>query len=42
MTVQELIDLLKNCDPDAIVQDYDGDEIISIDDLGDTIELFSI
>lgn len=41
MTAQQLIDLLEECDPDAIVCDFDGDEINSVDDLGDTIELLS-
>lgn len=41
MTVSELIDLLEDCDPNAIVCDFEGDEIVSVDDLGDTIELLS-
>lgn len=41
MNVQDLIDLLEECDPNAIVLDYDGDEINLVDDLGDTIELLS-
>jgi hypothetical protein len=41
MTVEQLIDILEDCDPNAIVCDFEGDEIINVDDLGDTIELLS-
>lgn len=40
MTIGELIDLLEDCDPNAIVLDINGNEINSVDDLGDeTIEI---
>lgn len=41
MTVSELIDLLEDCDPNAIIFDFEGDEIISVSDLGETVELWS-
>jgi hypothetical protein len=41
MTVQEMIDLLEDCDPNAIVTDFEGDEIISVNDLGETVEIWN-
>lgn len=35
MTTEELIKLLQLCDPEAIVQDRNGDEIDRIDDSED-------
>lgn len=40
MTIQEAIDILKGCDPDAILTDWDGDEISGFDDNGETVEIY--
>lgn len=41
MTVGELIELLEDCYQDAEVTDVDGNEIIKVEDLGDTVEIIS-
>lgn len=38
MTVREAIDILEDCDPDAVLVDFDGEEFESIEDLGDVVE----
>lgn len=39
MTVREAIDILEDCDLDAVLTDPDGYEFESIEDLGDIVEL---